>query len=86
MHIIMSLTQTVCGAHYAHNYESDSNSLSILSDILCTLGTGKSETGAHIAYTLAMSNRMRQLDGCVLYCAPTNKAVDVVLSKFCKLC
>ena len=53
------------------------------SDFLCILGTGKSETGAHIAYTLAMSNRMSGLDGCVLYCAPTNKAVDVVLSEFC---
>lgn len=54
-------------------------------DFLCILGTGKSETGAHIAYTLVMSNRIRRLDGCVLYCAPSNKAVDVVLSKFCKL-
>jgi superfamily I DNA and/or RNA helicase/exoribonuclease R len=42
-------------------------------------GTGKSETGAHIAYALAMSNRIKNNNGCVLYSAPTNKAVDVVL-------
>ena len=45
-------------------------------------GTGKSETGAHIAYALATGNRIRASGECVLYCAPTNKAVDVVLSKF----
>ena len=45
------------------------------------VGTGKSETGAHIVYALAMSNVLRARDECVLYCAPTNKAVDVVLSK-----
>ena len=44
-------------------------------------GTGKSETGAHIAYALAMSNRIKENNGCVLYTAPTNKAVDVVMSK-----
>ena len=44
-------------------------------------GTGKSETGAHIAYALAMSNRDRGFNECVFYSAPTNKAVDVVLSK-----
>ena len=44
-------------------------------------GTGKSETGAHIAYALAMSNRDRGFNECVIYSAPTNKAVDVVLSK-----
>ena len=47
----------------------------------CDSGTGKSETGAHIAYALAMSNRIKNNNGCVLYSAPTNKAVDVVLSK-----
>ena len=44
-------------------------------------GTGKSETGAHIAYAMAMNNRMMPTQKCVLYCAPTNKAVDVVLRK-----
>ena len=39
-------------------------------------GTGKSETGAHIAYAMAVSN---PADKCVLYCGPTNKSVDVVL-------
>ena len=49
-------------------------------------GTGKSETGAHIAYALAMSNRNMVPRKCVLYCAPTNKAVDVVLSECCIVC
>ena len=47
-----------------------------------TVGTGKSETGAHIAYTFAMANR--QLESpkkCVVYCGPSNKSVDVVLGK-----
>ena len=41
-------------------------------------GTGKSETGAHIAYVMAVSNPKNK---CVLYCGPTNKSVDVVLGK-----
>ena len=54
---------------------------------LCT-GTGKSVTGAHLAYVFAKFNRRFQLglkgpsvNRCVLYCAPSNKAVDVVLGK-----
>ena len=45
-------------------------------NLIFVLGTGKSETGAHIAYTMAVRNPP---DKCVLYCGPTNKAVDVVL-------
>ena len=53
----------------------------------CITGTGKSETGAHIAYVFAQLNQA--LNGrssgsgykCVLYCGPSNKSVDVVLSK-----
>ena len=46
-----------------------------------SLGTGKSETGAHIAYVFAMFNRHVGKNRCVLYCGPSNKSVDVVLSK-----
>ena len=52
----------------------------------CT-GTGKSETGAHIAYVFSLLNRQlnqrnRHESGkCVIYCGPSNKAVDVVLGK-----
>ena len=56
----------------------------------CT-GTGKSETGAHIAYVFALLNRQLNQQShresgqshrqCVLYCGPSNKAVDVVLGK-----
>ena len=46
------------------------------------LGTGKSETGAHIAFTFAMTNRqLGSPKKCVLYCGPSNKSVDVVLGK-----
>ena len=57
------------------------------------IGTGKSVTGAHIAYAFAMLNRQRRekqsySDGeespplsCVLYCGPSNVAVDVIVSK-----
>ena len=45
-------------------------------------------TGAHLAYAFAKYNRKCQLglkgplsNRCVLYCAPSNKAVDVVLGK-----
>ena len=44
-------------------------------------GTGKSETGAHISYVFAMLNRTLEGGKCVLYCGPSNKAVDVVLSE-----
>ena len=50
-----------------------------------SLGTGKSVTGAHLAYTFAKLNG-RPKDGtkgkCVVYCGPSNKAVDVVHGQF----
>ncbi len=38
-------------------------------------------TGAHLAYIFAMSNRRISKGECVLYCGPSNKAVDVVHGK-----
>lgn len=49
--------------------------------IIIDVGTGKSETGAHIAYTFAMANRQLSPRKCVLYCGPSNKSVDVVLGR-----
>ena len=49
--------------------------------LLILTGTGKSETGAHIAYTFAMANRHLSPRKCVLYCGPSNKSVDVVLGE-----
>ena len=46
-----------------------------------TAGTGKSETGAHSAYMFAMANKKVSTQHCVLYCGPSNKSVDVVLSE-----
>ena len=47
------------------------------------LGTGKSETGAHLAYAFARQNKVAVTSSkqCVLYCGPSNKAVNVVLGK-----
>ena len=45
------------------------------------IGTGKSETGAHLAYVFALTNRKLKANKCVLYCGPSNKAVDVVLGR-----
>ena len=48
-------------------------------------GTGKSVTGAHLAYVFAKLNQRDQVEQknrCVLYCAPSNKAVDVVLGEY----
>ena len=42
------------------------------------IGIGKSVTGAHLANILAELNRDRHIKGCVVYCRPSNKAVDVV--------
>ena len=50
-------------------------------NVILLTGTGKSETGAHIAYTFAMANRYLSPRKCVLYCGPSNKSVDVVLGK-----
>ena len=52
---------------------------------LC-IGTGKSVTGAHIAYVLAKVNKSLQTvtpdsHKCVLYCGPSNKSVEVVFGK-----
>ncbi len=44
-------------------------------------GTGKSIVGAHLAYTFAMGNRKCGNHACVMYCGPSNKAVDVVHGK-----
>ena len=50
-------------------------------------GTGKSETGVHLAYVFAMTNKKMSEDQIyfkkksVLYCGPSNKSVDVVHSK-----
>ena len=61
-------------------------------------GTGKTVTGAHLAYALAMKLRREdssqqlqpivrgsvsvdRLRPCVMYCGPSNQAVNVVLSK-----
>ena len=67
--------------------------------IIHCAGTGKSVTGAHLAYALAKKLRKEQsslkssrlsshrvkveeLRPCVMYCGPSNQAVNVVLSKF----
>ena len=64
-----------------------------LASTVSIVGTGKSVTGAHIAYAFAMMNRQkrkkpsssvkegRPLLSCVLYCGPSNVAVDVIVSK-----
>ena len=54
-----------------------------------TIGTGKSVTGAHLAFAFALLNkaeRKPQLTKkpCVLYCGPSNKSVEVVLSEHAK--
>lgn len=66
-----------------------------------SIGTGKTVTGAHLAYVLANKLRKEQLSSkssqqqsvasgsinmeelrpCVMYCGPSNQAVNVVLSK-----
>ena len=51
------------------------------SEQFSNVGTGKSETGAHIAYLFTMLNRLNSAHQCVFYCGPSNKSVDVVLSK-----
>ena len=53
-------------------------------------GTGKSVTGAHLAYAFALWNRQHHVKNpermpCVVYCGPSNKSVEVVLSKLNKL-
>ena len=50
----------------------------------CISGTGKSVTGAHIAYVFAKLNQtLNSVNNhkCVLYCGPSNKSVDVVFGK-----
>jgi len=52
-----------------------------------SIGTGKSVTGAHLAYILAKLNgrpRRGSVKGCVVYCGPSNKAVDVVHGQLSK--
>ena len=52
--------------------------------MLLLLGTGKSVTGAHLAYASVISSSQSEPDEkirCVMYCGPSNKSVDVVLGK-----
>ena len=57
-----------------------------LQNYIFSLGTGKSVTGAHIAYALAMRFSKEQTEGkentCVMYCGPSQQSVNVVLGKF----
>ena len=69
--------------------------LSVRMMVIITAGTGKSVTGAHIAYALAMKLRLDRAkerqsseseypDGtrpCVMYCGSSQQSVNVVLSK-----
>jgi len=48
----------------------------LLFTLSCFEGTGKSKTGARIAYLLAASSEK------VLFCGPTNTAVDTVASQW----
>lgn len=52
-------------------------------------GTGKSETGAHLAYIFSVTNQriakkcpIKEEQSLVLYCGPSNKSVDVVHGKY----
>lgn len=52
---------------------------------LISVGTGKSVTGAHLAFIFAKLNSRQRHGGkgmCVVYCGPSNKAVDVVHGQF----
>jgi len=57
-------------------------------------GTGKSVTGAHLAYALikcpsvvgAQQSAPNQKIRCVMYCGPSNKSVDVVLGMIVCMC
>ena len=62
-------------------------------------GTGKSVTGAHIAYALVMKLRLERAKetkfseceesestrSCVMYCGPSQQSVNVVLGKLLQL-
>ncbi len=65
-------------------FELDTKECVHLYQLLCMhAGTGKSETGAHLAYVFARHNKVLNRSQvnykCVLYCGPSNKSVDVVL-------
>ena len=60
--------------------------------ILLHAGTGKSVTGAHLAYAFIVAKNpdlklvppysADEKIKCVMYCGPSNKSVDVVLGMF----
>ena len=55
------------------------------SSFILFAGTGKSVTGAHIAYVFTKLNKVINTPGShksVLYCGPSNISVDVVFSKY----
>lgn len=59
----------------------------IFKHFLSYTGTGKTVVGAKIAFWFAHLNRPTNISGTkqqVLYCAPTNNAVDVAASKALK--
>jgi len=58
---------------------------------VCSIGTGKSVTGAHLAYAFIITNNPDltfipstndEKIKCVMYCGPSNKSVDVVLGMY----
>ena len=88
----------------ARNFMHAPMHLRLTNHYLRIIGTGKTVTGAHLAYVLANKLRKEQpsskasqlsvaggsvnveeLRPCVMYCGPSNQAVNVVLSK-CMRC
>ncbi len=65
-------------------------------NFITMIGTGKSMTGAHIAYALAVKLKRERiklaqddetsLNPCVMYCGPSQQSVNVVLGKVCVAC
>ena len=60
-------------------------------NVSIVLGTGKSVTGAHLAFGFALLNKTKMKSQltekpCVLYCGPSNKSVEVVLSEIIAAC
>ena len=74
-----------------HNIYNVYKAIQLIANICMLIGTGKSVTGAHLAYAFVVaknpdlkfvpSHSGDEKIKCVMYCGPSNKSVDVVLGR-----
>ena len=79
--VLMVFLQKICNCLCKNELKLISGHVYNIWKFILLIGTGKSIVGAHLAYIFSINNKSKF----VLYCCPSNKALDVVHSKFIRM-